>query len=166
LIESLPFLGVLQPHFLDAALARPREIYKQFKRNQERFPERFMFQLTEEESETMVSQNAIPSNQHLDGALPCVFTEHGVLQLSNVLRSGRAAEMSIQTINVFVKMREMIASHEEIFKQLEEIRNNVTVHDEKLELILRYLSQFEEAKKQQTEQDERPRSGYKSKQKK
>ncbi len=60
---------------------------EQVKRNQERFPENFMFQLTESEIALMVSQNAIPSKQHLDGHLPNAFTEHGVLMLANVLKS-------------------------------------------------------------------------------
>lgn len=57
---------------------------EQVKRNAEKFPVHFMFQLTNEEVEVMVSQNAIPSRQHLGGSLPYVFTEHGVLQLANV----------------------------------------------------------------------------------
>ncbi len=57
---------------------------EQVKRNIERFPENFMFLLTAEEAETMVSQNAIPSKQHLGGYLPYAFTEHGVLMLANV----------------------------------------------------------------------------------
>jgi len=63
---------------------------EQVKRNPGKFPVHFMFQLTNKEVETMVSQNAIPSKQHLGGALPYVFTEHGVLQLANVLKSERA----------------------------------------------------------------------------
>lgn len=59
------------------------------------FPENFMFQFAEEEANWMVSQNAIPSKQHLGGTLPYVFSEHGVLQLANVLRSDRAVQMSI-----------------------------------------------------------------------
>ena len=65
----------------DVKAIRLRE---QVKRNLEKFPFHFMFQLTEEEVESMVSQNAIPSKQHLGGSLPFVFTEHGVLQLANV----------------------------------------------------------------------------------
>lgn len=56
----------------------------------------------------MVSQNAIPSKQHLGGSLPLVFTEHGVLQLANVLKSGKATQVSIKVIEVFVKMRAML----------------------------------------------------------
>src|SRR6187431_930962 len=57
---------------------------EQVKRNQQRFPENFMFQLRENEVDNMVSQNAIPSKQHLGGTLPYAFTEHGVLMLANV----------------------------------------------------------------------------------
>ena len=65
---------------------------EQVKRNKERFPENFMMQLTEAEVEDMVSQNAIPSKQVLGGAFPYVFTEHGVLMLSNVLKSEKAIQ--------------------------------------------------------------------------
>jgi hypothetical protein len=69
----------------DVKAIRLRE---QVKRNLEKFPQHFIFQLTDKEVDSMVSQNAIPSKQHLGGALPYVFTEHGVLQLANVLKSG------------------------------------------------------------------------------
>ena len=81
---------------------------EQVKRNVERFPGHFMFQLTEQETEIMVSQNAIPSKKHLGGTLPYAFTEHGVLMLANVLKSERAMQMSIRIIEVFIKMREML----------------------------------------------------------
>lgn len=58
---------------------KPTRLREQVKRNIERFPNNFMFQLDEQEVEWMVSQNAIPSFQHLGGALPYTFTEHGVL---------------------------------------------------------------------------------------
>ncbi|MCR9154155.1 MAG: ORF6N domain-containing protein [Bacteroidetes bacterium] len=115
---------------------------EQVKRNAERFPENFMFQLTEEETETMVSQNAIPSKQQLGGTLPYVFTEHGVLQLANVLRSGRAVQMSISIIEVFVKMREMLLTHKDLLIEMEEIRKKVSGQDDKIELIFNYLKQF------------------------
>jgi len=123
----------------DVKAIRLRE---QVKRNEERFPENFIFQLTKEETESMVSQNAIPSKQHLGGALPYVFTEHGVLQLANVLRSGRAVQMSISIIEVFVKMREMLLTHKDLLLEMEEIRKKVTGQDEKIELIFNYLKQF------------------------
>ena len=135
---------------------KPIRMREQVKRNSERFPENFMFQLNEEETALMVSQNAIPSRQHLGGTLPYVFTEHGVLQLANVLRSGRAVQMSINIIEVFVKMREMLLSHKDLLLQMEEIRKRVTGQDERIELIFQYLKQF-------MKEQERPRTtiGYK-----
>jgi len=123
----------------DVKAIRLRE---QVKRNLEKFPQHFMFQLTENEVNSMVSQNAIPSKQHLGGALPYVFTEHGVLQLANVLKSGRATQMSIKIIEVFVKMREMILTHKDLLLEMEEIRKKVTGQDEKIGQIFSYLKKF------------------------
>ncbi len=125
---------------------KPIRLREQVKRNEERFPENFMFRLTEQETEFMVSQNAIPSKQHLGGALPFVFTQHGVLQLANVLRSGRAVQMGINIIEVFVKMREMLLTHKDILLKLEEMEKKVTGQDEKIELIFNYLRQFVQEK--------------------
>lgn len=128
----------------DVKAIRLRE---QVKRNMDRFPKKFMFQLTEQEVELMVSQNAIPSKQHLGGTLPYVFTEHGVLQLSNVLKSGRAVQISISIIEVFVKMREMLLTHKDILLQLEEMRKTINNHEERVDMIYNYLLQFIDQKK-------------------
>ena len=123
----------------DVKAIRLRE---QVKRNVEKFPNHFMFQLTKEEVDVMVSQNAIPSKQNLGGSLPYVFTEHGVLQLANVLKSGRATQMSIQIIEVFVKMRNMLLTHKDLLLEMEEIRKKVSGQDEKIDVIFNYLKQF------------------------
>ena len=68
---------------------KPIRLREQVKRNIRRFPSDFMFQLTEKEVELMVSQNAIPSKQHLGGSLPFVFTEQGVAAISAALTSER-----------------------------------------------------------------------------
>jgi hypothetical protein len=125
---------------------------EQVKRNINRFPENFMFQLTEKEVELMVSQNAIPSKQHLGGYLPYAFTEHGVLQLSNVLKSERANLISIKIIELFVKMREMLMTHKDILMQLEEMRKSIAGQEDRVDLIYNYLVQFiEKQKKPRTE---------------
>jgi GMP synthase PP-ATPase subunit len=111
----------------------------------------------------MVSQNAIPSKQHLGGSLPFVFTEHGVLQLANVLRSGRAVQMSIQIIEVFVQMREMFLTHKDILSNLEKVRKEVGDNSKDIELIFKYLKQLEATKKQELEQKNRKAIGYKRK---
>jgi hypothetical protein len=115
---------------------------EQVKRNQERFPENFMFQLTEQEAEDMVSQNAIPSKQALGGSLPYAFTEHGVLMLSNVLKSERAIKMSIRIIEIFVKLREMLLLHKDVSLLVEQVERKLLKQDEKIELLFTYLSKF------------------------
>ncbi len=120
---------------------------EQVKRNNNRFPDTFMFQLTEKEVESMVSQNAIPSKQHLGGTLPYVFTEHGVLQLSNVLKSERAVQISIKIIEVFVKIREMLLTHTDILLQLEKMSKTIDGQDDRIDMIYNYLMQFVEQSK-------------------
>ena len=134
---------------------------EQVKRNIQRFPESFMFRLSEEETDFMVSQNAIPSKQHLGGHLPYAFTEHGVLMLANVLRSERAMKMSIRIIEVFVKVREMLLTHKDILLKLEKIEQTLSGHDKKILLIFEYLKQLEQAKQQELEFKERKRIGFK-----
>ncbi|MBC8988170.1 ORF6N domain-containing protein [Pedobacter sp. N36a] len=131
---------------------------EQVKRNKERFPENFMFQLSDQEVEDMVSQNAIPSKQALGGALPYVFTEHGVLMLSNVLKSERAIQMSICIIEIFVKLREMLLLHKDVSLQVEQVEKRLVKQDEKIELLFTYLSKF-------IEKDDEPRKpiGFKRK---
>jgi hypothetical protein len=115
---------------------------EQVKRNQDIFPDHFMFQLSEIEMNIMVSQNAIPSKQHLGGALPYVFTEHGVLQLANVLKSTRARQMSIKIIEVFVKMREMFTDNLSLKLDIAEIKKKLENHDKNIELVFSYLDEL------------------------
>jgi hypothetical protein len=78
---------------------KPIRLREQVKRNTRRFPSDFMFQLTDEEIESMVSQNAIPSKQHLGGSRPIVFTEQGVAAISAVLTSERAIEVNTRSVS-------------------------------------------------------------------
>jgi len=142
----------------DVKAIRLRE---QVKRNIEKFPLHFMFQLTNEEVEIMVSQNAIPSRKHLGGALPYVFTEHGVLQLANVLKSVRASQVSIKIIEVFIKMRKLLTTHTEILQKLERIEKKDIEQDEKIMLIFEYLKQLEKTKQEELDQKSRNPIGYK-----
>ena len=98
-----------------------KRLREQVKRNGERFPDNFMFQLTDPEVDLMVSQIASPSRQQLGGYLPYAFTEHGVLMLANVLRSKTAVQVSIRIIEIFVKMREMLLSNSEVLLKLEQL---------------------------------------------
>ena len=107
---------------------KPIRLREQVKRNIKRFPSDFMFQLTEEEVDLMVSQNAIPSKQHLGGSLPFVFTEQGVATISAVLTSERAIEINIQIMRAFVAMRRFIASNAEVFQRLDAVEKQQIEH--------------------------------------
>jgi len=122
---------------------------EQVKRNIEKFPEHFMFRLTEKETDSMVSQNAIPSKKHLGGSLPYVFTEHGILQLANVLKGDRATQMSIRIIEVFVQMREAITDNLNIKLEIEEIKKNLSNQNKNIELVFSYLDELLEKKENQ-----------------
>jgi len=91
---------------------------EQVKRNNERFPNDFMFQLTDKEVELMVSQNAIPSKQHLGGALPYAFTEEGIYMLATVLNSKVAVQTNIAIIRTFKKLREFSKHYNTLAKQI------------------------------------------------
>jgi hypothetical protein len=101
-----------------------------------------MFQLSEKEADSMVSQNAIPSRQHLGGSLPYVFTEHGVLMLANVLKSDQAIQMSIRIIEIFVKLRELLLTHKDILLKLEQMEKQVTENSKDIQLIFKALKQL------------------------
>ena len=115
---------------------------EQVKRNLDRFPSNFMFQLTAKEVEVMVSQNAIPSKQQLGGFMPYAFTEHGVLMLANVLKSKQALDVSISVIEIFVKMREMLSTNKDILLQMQKVEKKLTAHDEDIKLIFEYLKKL------------------------
>lgn len=91
---------------------------EQVKRNNERFPDDFMFRLSENEVEIMVSQNAIPSKQHLGGALPYAFTEEGIYMLATVLNSKVAVQTNIAIIRTFKKLREFSKHYNTLAKQI------------------------------------------------
>jgi phage regulator Rha-like protein len=137
---------------------QPKRLREQVKRNIDRFPEKFMFQLTEEEVDSMVSQIAIPSKQHLGGHLPYAFTEHGVLMLANVLRSKTAMRVSVRIIEIFVKMREMLSTHADILLKLEQLERKVDGHDENIQVIFAYLKKL-----LNPPQEPRPRIGFRRK---
>ena len=117
------------PVLLDRDLAqwfevKPIRLREQVKRNIKRFPNHFRFVLNEEEVAILLSQNAIPSRKVLGGSLPQVFTEYGVLQLANVLRSEKAIEMSILIIEAFVAMREHTQNYKALATALKKLENS------------------------------------------
>jgi hypothetical protein len=113
------------------------------KRNVQRFPEDFMFQLTREEAERLRCQTGI-SKLGRGGRryLPFVFTEQGVAMLSTVLNSERAIEVNIAIMRVFVRLREMMATHKELAYKLAELEERLEGHDEQIQSIFEAIRQL------------------------
>ncbi len=100
---------------------KPIALRQQVKRNIDRFPMDFMFQLSEQETNVLLSQNVIPSPRSLGGFLPYAFTEQGVAMLSSVLTSKRAVQVNIAIMRTFVRLRELLATHKDLARKLGEM---------------------------------------------
>lgn len=100
-----------------------RALKQAVRRNLDRFPEDFMFELADEEIDTLVSHSVIPSRSKLGGAVPMVFTEQGVAMLSSVLRSDRAVRVNIAIMRAFVRLRQLLLSNAELARKLEAMEN-------------------------------------------
>jgi len=97
-----------------------RALVQAVKRNIERFPEDFMFQLEDSEVAALVSQNVIPHKKYLGGHSPYAFVQEGVAMLSSVLNSDRAIAVNIAIMRAFVKVREYLATHKDVLRKLDE----------------------------------------------
>ena len=130
LIKNIaPLIYVVRGHkvMLDEDLAKiygvkTNVLNQAIRRNLERFPEDFMFQLSFEEYVNLKSQ-IVTSSWGGRRKKPFVFTEHGTVMLASVLRSKRAIQMSIEVVKAFVRFRQLLASREDIVKQITEIRS-------------------------------------------
>lgn len=148
---------------LDKELARlygvkPFRLREQVKRNKDRFPTDFMFQLTESEVRSLVSQNAIPPLKYFGGTLPYVFTEHGALMAAGVIKSELAIKVSIEIIRSFVRLRELLSTHTELARQLESLENR---YDAQFKVVFDAIRQLM-APAPTTEQEEKKgKIGYK-----
>jgi len=124
---------------LDEDLARMYQVKtfrlnEQVKRNKKRFPSDFMFQLTKEESENLISQFAISSyggRRHF----PYAFTEQGVAMLSGILNSKRAILVNIEIMRAFVRLRKVISQNKELAKKIEELEGKYEKHDKDIQGI-------------------------------
>ena len=108
---------------------------QQVKRNIERFPQDFMFQLDKEEVGILLSQNVIASRKALGGSMPYAFTQEGVAMLSSVLRSPQAVQVNIAIMRTFVRLRDMLATNEELARKVSQHDKqiaNLYAHIEKL----------------------------------
>jgi hypothetical protein len=150
-IERRIYLIRGQKVMLDADLA---ELYQaqtfrlneQVKRNRNRFPQDFMFQLTKEEAKSLTSQFA-RSKEGRGGrrTLPYAFTEQGVAMLSTVLNSDRAIQVNIVIMRAFVKLRELLSSHKEVLQKLDELERKYERHDVQIKVVFDAIRKLIEA---------------------
>ena len=139
-----------------------KRLKEQVRRNRQRFPEDFMFELTMEEDRALRSQIVTLKQEPWDDALgpegvlrsqfatlkqgehakyaPFAFTEHGILMLANVLRSERAITVSIHIIRVFTRMREVLLPHRDVLQKLEQLEGRVGTHDEEIQALFDHLT--------------------------
>ena len=165
-ISSLIYIIRGEKVMLDFDLAylygiETKRLKEQVKRNISRFPDDFMFQLTDEEFRNLRSQIAT-SSWGGSRYRPKVFTEQGVAMLSSILNSERAISVNIQIIRVFTRMRRMIESHKDILNKLEMLEKKDIELDEKVALIFEYLKKLEQTKQEDTDLKQRKRIGFKT----
>ncbi len=125
---------------LDADLAQlygveTKKFNQQIKRNPARFPQDFMFRLTEEEYESLRSQN-VTSNRGGRRYLPLVFTEHGAIMAASVLNSDRAVAMSVYVVRAFVQLRTVLLDHKALAEKLAALERRVSHHDNSLTEVI------------------------------
>jgi hypothetical protein len=120
-----------------------RVLVQSVKRNVRRFPDDFMFQLTREEDESLRSQTVI-SKRGRGGRryLPYAFTEQGVAMLSSVLNSDRAIEVNIAIMRAFVSLRELLGTHKDLARKLENLERKLGQHDQKFQIAFEAIRQL------------------------
>lgn len=155
-IEASIYVVRGQRVMLDADLARmygvtTAALNQAVRRNDERFPEDFAYQLTAQEFTILISQNVISSFEHGGRRTrPWAFTEHGVAMLSSVLKSPVAARVNIEIIRTFVRLRRLMATPGELVEQLTKLAETVQLHDNHIKAITQVLTQLMEPPRNST----------------
>jgi len=137
-----------------------KRLNEQVKRNIKRFPSNFMFQLTKTEKDQVVANCDHLQKLKFSPSLPYAFTEHGTMMLANVINSDKAIDVSIQIIETYVKMREMLTDNLSVKLEIEEIKKKLTNHSKNIELVFDYLDELNQ-KLDTPEQNDRKKIGYK-----
>ena len=130
-----------------------RSLKQAIKRNPTRFPDDFMFVLSEEEIELLVSQNVIPSKSKLGGAQPFAFTEQGIAMLSSILNSEKAIEINISIIRAFITIRQFSLTYNEL-------KDKITAIEKQFPDIYKALNYLVDKDNNQKEISERSKIGY------
>jgi phage regulator Rha-like protein len=172
LIERRIYVIRGQKVMIDSDLAElygvlTKNLNKAVQRNRDRFPEDFMFQLTEEEYDNLRLQTATSSLRFQIGTsnegrggrryLPYAFTEHGVAMLSAVLNSDRAIQMSIVIVRAFVKLRELLATHKDLARRIEKLESGQRDHAIAISLVAKDVRNLAASVKKDFEELRSPR---------
>ena len=120
----------------------PRALVQAVKRNRERFPDDFMFQLNKTEFANLKSHIVTSSWGGLRRAAPYAFTEQGVAMLSSVLKSRRAVQVNITVMRTFVQLRELASTHKELATKLTELEHKVAGHDGHIRSLFEAIRQL------------------------
>lgn len=132
---------LLAADLADLYKVETKRLNEQVRRNPDRFPEDFMFQLTREEAENLKSHFAT-SSWGGRRTLPYAFTEHGVLMLSSVLSSERAVQVNIRIMRIYTRIREMLLTHKDILNKVELLEKSTAKQSADISLIFDYLKQL------------------------
>ena len=132
---------------LDADLAAlygvpTKALNQAVRRNIERFPADFMFQLSKAEKQEVVTNCDHLAKLKYSTALPYAFTEHGALMLGNVLKSDRAIEISLLVVRTFVELREMLSTHKDLAAKLEALERKLGSHDQAIAGLIDAIRQL------------------------
>lgn len=133
---------MLSPHLAELYGVPAKQLNQAVKRNLDRFPTDFMFQLTAEEERILKSQFVTSSWGGARRARPYAFTEEGVAMLSAVLRSPTAVQVSIQIMRAFVRLRQLLASNDQLRQRLDELERCMVDHDRKFAAVFDAIRQL------------------------
>lgn len=132
---------------LDADLADlygvpTKRLNEQVKRNRNRFPEDFMFQLTSQEKEEVVAICDHLHNLKYSKTLPYAFTEHGTIMAASILNTRRAIDVSVFVVRAFIRMRELLEAHKELTRKLMRLEQKVDDHDDAIQAIVEMIHEL------------------------
>ena len=132
---------------IDADLAefygvQTKRLNEQVKRNKERFPADFMFQLSTDEKQEVVANCDHLSKLKYSRTLPYAFTEHGTIMAASILNSSRAIEISVFIVRAFVKLRRIISENEKLARKIVQIENHLADHDEQIIELIQAIKQL------------------------
>jgi len=132
---------------IDADLAEfygvaTKRLNEQVKRNKNRFPDDFMFQLIAEEKAEVVANCDHLSKLKFSKALPYAFTEHGAIMAASVINSPSAIEMSVFIVRAFVKLRQTIAQHKELARKIAQLERGLSEHDSQIQSLFQAIKQL------------------------